>query len=121
MIEQLHHYFLQLPEPNKSGMLAVRDYVLAYDAQITEAWKYRVPFFCYQGRMLCYLNTLRPSGQPYLGAVQGKLIDHPQLVQGDRVRVKYLLLDVNDDLPLHIVDLVLEKTIAHYRGSINRK
>lgn len=115
MLDQLHNYYLQLPEPTKSCMLAVRDYVLAYDADITEAWKYCTPFFSYRGRMLCYLNTLRPGGQPYLGAVQGKYINHPQLLLGDRVRVKYLLLDPDSDLPLNIVDLVLEKTIAYYQ------
>ena len=116
MLEQLQNYYLQLPEPTKSCMLAVRDYILAYDTNITEVWKYRVPFFCYRGKMLCYLNTLRPSGQPYLGAVQGKHIDHPQLLLEKRARVKYLPLDPGGDLPLDVIDLVLEKTIAYYQS-----
>ena len=121
MLEQLQNYFLQLSEPNKSCMLAVRDHILAYDTDITEAWKYQVPFFYYQKKMLCYLNILRHSGQPYPGAVQGKHINHPQLLQEDRARVKYLPLDPNGKLPLAVVDLVLRETIIYYQSSANYK
>lgn len=116
MIEQLQNYYLQLSEPTKGCMLTVRDHVLAYDTDITEAWKYQMPFFYYRNKMLCYLNILRPSGPPYLGVVLGKLVDHPRLLQEDRARVKYLRLNPSDDLPLDMIDLVLERTIVYYRG-----
>ena len=111
MIQQLHDYYLQLPEPTKSCFLAIRDYILTYDPLITEAWKYQSPFFCYHSKIMGYLWINRKTQQPYLGVVDGKHIEHPQLRSEGRARVKVLSLDPAGELPLDVIDFVLQKSI----------
>lgn len=112
MRDQLDQYYLQQPEPNRACLLAVRDHILDYDSDISEAWKYHMPSFCYRGKMLWYLRSMRKTQQPYLGVVLGKAIDHPLLLQEDRVRMKILQLDPTGDLPWEPIDFVLQKSIA---------
>ena len=112
MMQQLHDYYLALPEPAKSCFLAIRDHILAYDAHIAEAWKYQSPFFCYRGKIMSYLWINRKTQQPYLGVVNGKHIDHPQLRSDGRARIKVLLLDPTGELPIDTIDFVLEQSIA---------
>ncbi len=112
MIQQLQDYYLTLPEPTQGCFLAVRDYILAYDPLIAEAWKYRTPFFCYRGRIMSYLWINRKTQQPYLGVMDGKLIEHPQLRSEGRARVKVLSLDPAGELPLDVIDFVLQQSIA---------
>jgi hypothetical protein len=55
MIRDMDNYFLQQPEPLKSYLLALRKLILDYDVNLSEAWKYRMPFFCYKAKVCCYL------------------------------------------------------------------
>ena len=115
MTPQLQDYYLQLPEPTRGCFLAIRDHILAYDTHITEAWKYRAPFFCYDRKIMCYLWINRKTQQPYLGVMDGKLIEHPQLRSEGRKRVKMLPLDPAGELPLDIIDFVLQRSIARWQ------
>lgn len=111
-MQQLYDYYMTLPEPTKSCFLAIRDHILAYDAHITETWKYQSPFFCYRDKIMGYLWINRKTQQPYLGVVNGKLIDHPQLRSEGRKRVKVLSLDPAGELPLDVIDFVLQRSIT---------
>ncbi len=44
---------------------------------------------------------------PYLSVVEGKFIQHPALLQENRSRMKILLLDSNQDLPMDTLRFVL--------------
>lgn len=112
MREQLDTYYLQLPELTQGCFLAIRDHILAYDPLITEAWKYRTPFFCYRNKILCYLWIHHKTQQPYLGVTDGKRIEHPQLHSEGRARVKVLSLDPAGELPLETIDFILQQSIA---------
>ncbi|MCF6352841.1 MAG: DUF1801 domain-containing protein [Cyclobacteriaceae bacterium] len=73
-------------------MQALRAHILAFDPQIIEAWKYRLPFFLYKKKMFCYFWADKKTGLPYIGIVEGRNIDHPMLEQGNRKRMKIILL-----------------------------
>ena len=107
----LDNFYLSQPEPSKSCLLALRTIILNQDKNITAEWKYRMPMFCYKGKMLCYLWVHKTLRQPYLGIVDGKLIDHPALVMEKRARMKIMLFDANDDLPIAIIEEVLSKAL----------
>jgi len=107
-------YFLQKDEPVKSCLLFMRQHILSFDSNITEAWKYRMPFFCYKGKMFCYLWVHKTNGLPYIGIVEGLKIEHPDLLIEKRSRMKIMLLDPNADLPLEIIDSILRKAISLY-------
>ena len=38
-------------------------------------------FFCYKGKMFCYLWVHKKNKQPYLCIVEGKYFDEPFLIQ----------------------------------------
>jgi len=108
------NYFQQQPEPAKGCLLALRQIVLASNKNITEAWKYGMPFYCIENKMCCYLWVHKKYKQPYLGIVEGGKIDHPLLLQEKRARMKILLVDPSKDIPLKIVEGILKKMIALY-------
>jgi hypothetical protein len=114
MLRDIDNYFLQKEEPVKGCLLFLREYILNYDKNITEAWKYRMPFFCYKGKMFCYLWTYKKNGLPYIGMVEGKKIDHPELIIEDRARMKIMLLDPTADLPMETIDYILKTAIGFY-------
>jgi len=107
-------YFLQKDEPVKSCMLFMRHHILNFDSNITEAWKYRMPFFCYKGKMFCYLWVHKTNGLPYIGLVEGRKIDHPDLIIEKRSRMKIMLLDPNADLPLETINEILNRALEFY-------
>jgi len=114
MLPELHNFYFKKPEPVKSYLLYLRDHILQYNPNITEAWKYRMPMFLYKGKMFCYLWIEKKSDKPYLGIVEGKNIDHPQLIQADRSRMKILLFEPEEDIPLETINLILDKAIVLY-------
>jgi hypothetical protein len=114
-LREIDNYFLQQEEPVKSCLLFLREHILNCNPNITEAWKYRMPFYCYKGKMFCYLWTHKKNGLPYIGIVEGKKIDHPALIIEDRARMKIMLLDPNTDLPMETIDSILKTVLGFYK------
>lgn len=115
MLKDIDDFYLQLDEPTRSCLLALRQYIIKYDKNITEAWKYGMPFFCYKGKMFCYIWLDKESRLPYLGIVQGKNIDHPLLMQGNRSRMKILQIDPGRDLPIKTIYTILNEAKHFYK------
>jgi hypothetical protein len=107
----IDNYFLQKEEPNKSCLQFLREHILKQDEAITEAWKYGMPFFCYQGKMLCYLWIHKTLNRPYLGFVDGHRINHPDLLQEKRARMKIFLIDPAKDVPIRKLNALLKLAI----------
>ena len=74
-----------------------------------------MPFFCFNGKMFCYLWVHKKYKQPYIGIVEGKRISHPDLLQEKRARMKILLIDPARDLPMKKINLILKGTIELYK------
>ena len=103
-------------EPLKSCLLALKAIVLNHDRDVTEAWKYGMPFFLYKGKMFCYLWVHKKYMQPYLGIVEGSRINHPDLIQESRSRMKIILFDLNHDLPVETINSILQQAIDLYKN-----
>ncbi len=122
MLEELHNYYLNKEEPNKSCLLALRIIILDQDKNITETQKWGMPCFCYKNKMFCYLWTDKKTGDPYILMVEGKYFHHPKLEEGDRSRMKILRVNPNKDLPLQTIETILQKALDLYRtGQISIK
>ena len=118
----LDNFYLQQKEPIKSALLALRAIILQQDEQVTNVWKYGMPFFCYKGKMFCYLWVHKKHQQPYIGIVEGNLFNEPFLIQEHRSRMKIMLFDPNKNLPLKKIESILQKTLNLYRiGKIIEK
>jgi hypothetical protein len=113
MLKPADNYFLQQEEPAKSCLLAMRKIILAYDTNIHEAWKYGMPFYCYHGKMFCYLWVHKKYRQPYIGIVEGNKINHPLLIQEKRARMKIMLVDPQKDIPLKTIEGILKKALVY--------
>ncbi|MEZ4911153.1 MAG: DUF1801 domain-containing protein [Saprospiraceae bacterium] len=122
MMRELDNFYLQQDEPIKGTLIALREIILQQDEDVTNAWKYGMPFFCYKGKMFCYLWVHKKYKQPYIGIVEGKRFDEPFLIQEDRSRMKIMLFDPNEDLPLQTIEDILQKAINLYKtGEIKIK
>lgn len=117
-MKETDNYYLQKDEPVKSCLSALRQIILDRNPDITEAWKYRMPFFCYKGRMFCYLWIDKKTNFPYLGVVEGKRIDHPELVQDDRSRMKIMTFNPVEDLPLETIQNILDSALFLYTSGL---
>ncbi|HEY8936927.1 MAG TPA: DUF1801 domain-containing protein [Cyclobacteriaceae bacterium] len=110
-LKDLDAWFLAKEELNKSCLLALRSFILQSDKNITEAWKYRMPFFCYKGKMFCYLWTNKKTRLPYIGFVDGRMMHHPKLLIEKRSRMKILLIDPLQDIPVTLLKSILKEAI----------
>ena len=65
--------------------------------------------------MFCYLWLHKKHKQPYIGIVEGNRFDELFLIQEKRSRMKIMLLDPNEDLPLTTINKLLQKALNLYR------
>lgn len=119
-MRELDDFYLQHDEPIKGTLFALRDIILQQDKEVTNAWKYGMPFFCYKGKMFCYLWLHKKHKQPYIGIVEGKRFDEPFLIQENRSRMKIMLFDPSKDLQLQTIENILQKAINFYKSGVIR-
>jgi Domain of unknown function (DU1801) len=115
MVSEITDFYLQKEEPVKSCLMALREIILKYDKRITETWKYRMPIFCYNGKMFCYVWVHKKTGMPYLGIVEGRKISHPLLLQEKRSRMKIMFIDPAKDLPVKTIHTILTMARTNYK------
>ena len=117
-MKQLDDFYLKQDEPTKGVFFALKEIILKQDEDITHVLKYGMPFFCYKGKMFSYLWIHKKLKQPYIGIVEGKHFDEPFLLQEARSRMKIMLLDSNEDLPLQRIENIIQKALNLYKSGI---
>jgi uncharacterized protein YdhG (YjbR/CyaY superfamily) len=117
-MNHLDNFYLQQPTPISQCLLALKDIILLQDENIAATWKYGMPMFTYKGKMFCYLWVHKKHLQPYLGIVEGKHITHPKLIQEKRARMKIMLFDSNEDLPLKTIETILQQALQLYKTGV---
>ena len=108
------NFYLQQPEPIKSCLLALKTIILKQNPNITPAWKYGMPFFCYRDKMFCYLWVQKKHRQPYIGIVEGNRLEHPALIIEKRARMKIMLFDPALDVPVDTIESIIQQALALY-------
>lgn len=111
MPKDADNFFIEQEEPIKSCLFALRNFILNFDESITEVWMYKMPFYYYNGKRFCYLWTDKKRKQPYLGIVEGNRIVHPGLIAEKRSRMKILLIDPENDIPVNTISAILTTAI----------
>lgn len=114
MLRELDNFYLQQPEPNRSFMLGLRTFFLNYDQRISEEWKYKLPFFYYDGKPFCYIWKDKKTQAPYIGIVKADRFDHPSLIKGDRKKMKVLYFNPTKDIPTKTIDEIFQLAMACY-------
>ena len=122
MSQEIQDYYLNKEEPNKSCLLVLRDIILEQDENISESLKWNSPCFSYKNKMFSFLMIDKKTKEPYLLMVEGLRLDFPELDQGNRTRMKTLAIDPNLDLPIELINSILQSAIELYRnGTIKTK
>jgi len=94
--------------------LALRTIILNQNEAIVETVKWSIPCFCYGKKPFCYLSIDKKTTEPYLLMVEGRQLEHPQLEQGNRVKMKILRIDPNADLDIALIEEILQAALALY-------
>ncbi|TPD66091.1 DUF1801 domain-containing protein [Flavobacterium microcysteis] len=116
ILQEIDNFYLKQPEPHQSCLLALKDIILSQGTEITNVLKYGMPMFCYKQKMFCYLWVHKKYKQPYIGFVEGKHLDYPELLAEKRSRMKILLFDPNQDLPIEKIENILKEAIDLYKS-----
>lgn len=111
-MKELDNFYFSQQEPVRSCYLALRQIILDCDNNISPEWKYRLPFFYYKGKMLCYLWKDKVTGEPYIGFMDGNKMEHPALEQGDRSRVRIYRVNPNVDIDQNEISKLVIKAIS---------
>jgi hypothetical protein len=117
-LSHLDNFYLQKEEPLQSCLLALKAIILSQDKDVSSAWKYGMPFFCFRNKMFCYLWVHKKTQQPYIGIVEGKHFDHPELIIEKRSRMKIILFDADKELPVKTINSILQHAINLYRTGV---
>ena len=117
-MKELDNFYEKQEEPFKEVLFALKEIILRHDKDITNVLKYGMPFFCYKGKMFCYLWIHKKHKQPYIGIVEGNHFEEPFLIQENRSRMKIMLLDSNEDLPIDLIETIVKKAIDLYKNEI---
>jgi len=94
--------------------MALREIIIRFNSQITEHWKYKVPFYYFKGKPYCYLWKDKETGQPYIGIVKGNHIYSPFLFKGSRKKMKVFMINPNADIPIEEIYSVFEQALRFY-------
>ncbi|KAA1242987.1 DUF1801 domain-containing protein [Aquimarina sp. RZ0] len=73
-MKKIDCYYLNMEEPNKSCLLALRSIILKQDPEISETKKWGMPCFCFKKKMFCYLWTDKKTQDPYILFVEGNYL-----------------------------------------------
>jgi hypothetical protein len=117
-VKALDNFYNTQPEPHRSTLLALRDIVLALDPHITPEWKYKLPFFYYKGKMFCYLWVHKKFRQPYISFVHSEELSHPLLLLEKRAKMKILLIDPDEDIPVELLQEFLQTSLNTCRNKL---
>jgi len=113
-INVIDQFFLKQTEPLKGSFLALRTIILAWDSDITEHWKYKLPFYYYQGKPFCYLWKDKKTNEPYIGLVRSENLVHPSLFLGSSKRIKKMRIDSSEDIPVQTIYTLFEEMRKRY-------
>ncbi|KLT69784.1 DUF1801 domain-containing protein [Flavobacterium sp. ABG] len=117
-MKEVDNFYERQEEPLREVLLALKEIILKQDEDITNVLKYGMPFFCYKGKMFCYLWIHKKNKQPYIGIVEGKHFDESFLIQESRSRMKIMMLSSNEDLPIDKIGKIVQKAINLYKTGI---
>jgi hypothetical protein len=110
----LDDFYLQKTEPLKSCFIALRGVIMAQNTEISTELKYGMPFFCYKGKMFCYLWFHKKYQQAYIGFVEGNSLNQDFFIQEKRSRMKIMLIDPFKDLDLENTKATIQEALNLY-------
>ena len=115
---ELEQFYENQPPELREVYLALRQIILKQDENITAEWKYKLPFFYYKGKMLCYLWYHKSFKMPYISIMDANLLRDERLLMEDRKRAGILLINPNEELQIDLIEEILQNTLDLFRKGI---
>jgi hypothetical protein len=113
-INVIENFFLSQENPQKECLLALRQIVMSWDENITENWKYGLPFYYYNGKPFCYFWKDKKTNEHYIGLVRATNLVHPFLIKGTRKKMKILPVNPTEDIPLDVIHQLFDELRKAY-------
>jgi len=107
---------LHQDESINSCLWALKEIILSQDKGVTVVRKYGMPFFLYNSKTICYLWVHKKYKQPYIGIMEGDRFEDPRLVIEKRIKIKIMLIDPQEDLPIEAIEAIIKKAIVLSRN-----
>lgn len=103
---------MKQPEPIRGCLLALKNFILELDPNISHHRKFQIPFFYYKDKKLCYLWVTKKKIQ--FGFIEDKTIQPKK--EGLKLKDKYqsIIIDPNKDIPIKMIVRNLKKMIKVY-------
>jgi hypothetical protein len=106
-MESVDHFFLSIPEPQRSALLFLRNF-LTREIGLDEHIKFNTPFYNYKGKWFCYISySAKRKHEIYIGFVKGFMVEFPKLENEGRKQVKIYRINPEKD-----IDVVALKKIT---------
>ena len=108
-------YFLSQKEPYQSIMLYVRSVIFKALPEVSEKYKYKIPFYYHNKKPLCYLNILKNTNYVDVAFVQGSFLEERFLILKDdnnRKQVRSIQVKSLEDFD-ELLFIELLRTAAH--------
>ncbi|MCU0429968.1 MAG: DUF1801 domain-containing protein [Cytophagaceae bacterium] len=107
-----HSNWERFEEPHRSCLIALSAFLQREPYQLELRTQYGMPFFLHKEKRICYLWYHQKLKKPYIGWVDGNLLDDMELLSENRSRMKILLLEPEQDLPINKIKKLLNKALA---------
>jgi uncharacterized protein YdhG (YjbR/CyaY superfamily) len=108
MLRPADNWFLSHTEPSRSCLQQLRQIILAYRPDMTEKLSYGMPTYYIGKKRLVYLWYHKTHHYPYIGFIDGKLLNEPDLLAENRSRMKIFPVNPLQDLPVNRIHKLLE-------------
>ncbi len=92
--------------------MQLRNFFLSYSPDAEERWSYGMPFYYFGKKRVDYLWFHRQKQVPYVGFVDGKLLDEPDLLAESRSRMKIFFVNPSRKLPAARLEELLNKVMT---------
>lgn len=114
LLNPTENYILNQQEPYQSIMLYIRSVILKTLPNVVEKYNYKIPFYHYNKKPMCYLNILKGTNYVDVAFVQGLFLQNefPQLKDDrNRKQVRSIQVKILEDFDeLLFVELLKAST-----------
>lgn len=73
-----------------------------------ESWKWSLPSYSYRGKHFCYIWIDKKTKMPYIGFKNSHLVEHPELILGNRKLFKTYMIDPSKDIDIQTLNEIME-------------
>lgn len=113
---ELENFYYKQNDNQRECLLILRQLIKELDPHIVETLKYGLPCFVYTKKPLFYLSVDKKSSRPYILFVHCQSLEHKNLDQKDRKKMKSYEINHEADIPLEEIQSLLMASIAELKN-----